>query len=166
MQNHYNYSYSEEESCYFFETELGESYKVSFSENHTLSDMSDLNLPQAYSINIDRLGVNEKSKKDLKIGFTVSHIFNVFFENRSNIVLFVCSQDNKQALCRYRKFNGWYSLSERKDEFIKKDFITPGGSEEETFYTSIVYHKDNPSREEINTAIETTISLLNKDQAA
>lgn len=165
MQNHYNYSYSEEESCYFFKTKLGESYKVSFSENHILSVLTDLDIPQAFSINIYRLGNSEKSKKDPRIGTTVSHIFNAFFDNKSNIVLFVCSQDNKQALCRYRKFNGWYSLSERRNEFVKRDFMARGESEEDTFYTSIVYHIENPSREKINIAIETVINLFNKDQA-
>lgn len=127
--------------------------------------MTDLDFPQAFSINIDRIGNSEKSKKDPRIGATVRHIFNVFFVNRSNIVLFVCPQDNKQALCRYRKFNGWYSLSERRNEFVKRDFMARGESEENTFYTSIVFHKENPSREKINVAIETAINLFNKDQA-
>jgi len=157
LPNHYNYNFLEDESCYFFETDYNIQYKVVFTENHSFTDSSGEPIPNTYSINVDRLGDVDKSRKDIVVGLTVSNILANFFNNRRNVVLFVCEIEDTKTICRYRKFNGWYQGCEHRESYRKVDLSAVDAD---------INYYEHPEADKVEEAIEMTSQLFDKDSAA
>lgn len=94
-----------------------------------------------YMINIDSVkGSSDKVKIDARIGKTIAHELNLFFNNNNNVAVYVCDSIDERQVARKRKFDYWFNRF-NEGTIIKEDGTAlVEGSE---IYNSILFHKDN-----------------------
>lgn len=129
------------EYSYEFVTDQGIRYIIYFLDyTFIFSDYSELDQP-VFMFNIDVLeGDPDNSILDDRIGLTILHVFNLFFENLQNVAIYVCDSLDNRHLSRKRKFDLWF-WKFNDGSLIKEDdrAIVEGVS----IYNSIILHKEN-----------------------
>lgn len=102
---------------------------------------------QVFTFNIDVIeGSAENTIYDERISVTVLHVFKLFFENRENVVVYVCDNLDDRHLARKRKFDSWF-WRYNDGSLIKEDEIAMVEGVE--IYNSMIIHKMNAKLNEI-----------------
>lgn len=142
----YKYTLTEE-GRYYFKTESGIEYFAYFL------DLSDFG-PDFYTFNFERQELpmdDEKKAPGRDVLDTICQILSDFFQKKTNAMLFVCDSTDGRAEGRRRlfamKFN---SVNDGSFEKIDRD----GKTAYYSVYSSLIYLKDNPNKEELVVAFE------------
>ncbi|MFN7260519.1 MAG: DUF6169 family protein [Cyclobacteriaceae bacterium] len=140
LQENDDYSYE-------FVTQEGVIYTMYFLDYSGLfSDYPSI-AKQVFTFNIDVIeGSPENTNYDERIGVTVLHVFKLFFENRENVVVYVCDNLDDRHLARKRKFDSWF-WRYNDGSLIKEDDIAMVEGVE--IYNSMIIHKMNAKLNEI-----------------
>jgi hypothetical protein len=102
---------------------------------------------QVYMFNIDVITGNpDESIMDERIGITILHVFNNFFQKSQNIAIYVCDNLDERHLARKRKFDRWF-WKYNDGSLIKEDDLANIDGVE--IYTSMIVHKGNQHLKEI-----------------
>lgn len=83
---------------------------------------------------------------DERVGITILHIFDTFFERLQNVVVCVCDSLDGRQLARKRKFDSWF-WRYNDGSLIKEDDIAVIEGVE--IYNSMIIHKQNKDLSEI-----------------
>jgi len=128
---------------YSFTTVNNVFYQLAFSDsNHLFTGISgEAKINNIYSLSIENIG-DSFTPLDIKVKETVQEILKEFFKNKENCITYVCDNSDSQELARYRKFNFWFEDSDFSSNLIKlKNELKV--DDETTYYTSLIYHKNN-----------------------
>lgn len=137
----------QDEYSFEFVTDQGIRYVIYFLDyGFMFSDYPEI-ARQVFMFNMDVLdGDPDESKSDERIGLTILHVFNLFFQKSQNVAVYVCdSMDNRQ-LSRKRKFDIWF-WKYNDGSLIKEDDIAIIEGIE--IYNSMILHKENKYLREI-----------------
>lgn len=103
--------------------------------------------PNVYMFNIDVIkGDSNDSVTDERIGLTVLHVFNSFFQKLKNVVIYVCDSLDERQLARKRKFDRWFWKYNDGSLMKEDDIAIVEGTE---IYNSLIIHKQNEHLREI-----------------
>jgi len=142
----YKYTLTEE-GRYQFTTESGIEYFAYFL------DLSDYG-PDFYTFNFERqelLKDDEKKAPGRDVLDTICQILSDFFQKKTNAMLFVCDSTDGRAEGRRRLFaRKFNSVNDGSFEKIDRD----GRTKYYSVYSSLIYRKDNPNKEELLAAFE------------
>ena len=148
----YNYYFEGgQNNSYFFETNKGVVYRITFKPTPYLFGKEKTKLSESifeFSVLIE-FNPNEKlPANDLKIGLTTAAIFSDFYLKKGDaITIYICeSSDNKEAI-RKRKFDIWFSKY-NDIRFFKIDKILID-NKKKRFPISLIMTDSNPYRNEI-----------------
>ena len=141
---------------YEFSTEEGINYQFYFAEGasyfeESASFASQVKMfgfkPTNYQPTLQTKGEAVKIKLnnsyDSRVEITLVQAIKEYFNNPQAILTYVCLQNDGRQAERHRRFNIMY-LRHFQEQFIKKD-IAQGPD----IYASIIFHKDNLFRQEI-----------------
>jgi len=135
---------------YFFTTKFNITYRVYFTDANEY--FTNFNLTEnIFLFGFEYLQNNISNKlEDINIRLTLIAIINRFFENKSNVLVFVADISDFRHKARNRLFNKW------KQEFDVNDFIEKYDieieTEGETFFSSMLIRKDNIHKDEYKKA--------------
>lgn len=101
-----------------------------------------------------------KKFEDVNIRLTLIAILEKFFENKSNVLTFVSDISDFKQKARNRLFEIWKNEFDTKNEFEKYDVEIE--TSEETYYSSMLIHKDNIHKLEYKSAFLMTTNDYNK----
>ena len=114
---------------------------------------------EAYSFNIEPEGDISSTRHpiDVRIGRTIAHILNEFFEKNENSMLMACDNTDGREGKRRILFDRWYDIYSN-NKLIKLD----ASMENESYrlYVSMYINKNNPKKNQI---IEAFNSLVKTD---
>ena len=112
LLNHYEYN--EFENGYYFLTDSGNKYIITFIKYPLCSDELPMDV---FMFNIDRTDEgNHKNGDKQLVRNTIANILMNFFKYNENAIITVCDIYDDRQLCRKRLFDGWY-------EQLGKDYI-------------------------------------------
>jgi len=81
---------------------------------------------------------------------TIIKIIEYFIAEYDCPILFVCDADDIEDMVRYRLFKSWYSCYERNDLLVQfREYLT-----ETTYYTGIIYNRNDPFEKQILEMLE------------
>lgn len=155
MQSPYQLSESEDYS-YEFLTDQSIKYSVYFVDyNFMFYQFPDL-AENIYTINIDVIeGDITTTIEDERIGSTIIEIFNLFFKDVKNAIIYICDSSDKRQYARKRKFDYWFAKY-NDGTILKEDGLAI--IEETEILNSILISNKHPKVLEIITAFK----LINK----
>lgn len=139
----------EKNNRYLFDTDGGITYEVKFVPSGYLWESNPFYADYTHEFAFFPLENNtgKNPPLDKKVPLTIALIFNDFFRENKNIVVYICdSSDSKQAV-RFRKFNTWFNYL-KGISFLKMD-MTVEDKQEGTIYTSLVMRADNPCMDKV-----------------
>lgn len=135
-------------------------YFIDYSENAGVADI--------YMFSFEPLReLSREDKKKLgkevsiKIRNTIVSIIQEFFEQKSRALIFVCDSSDAKECSRNRLFDRWYNHSTFSDTIIKESVVKKG-----RYYNllaSLLYHKDNFRRTEIQEVLQEFVNLIHED---
>jgi len=79
---------------------------------------------------------------DKKVALTIALIFNDFFPENKNIVVYICDSSDSKPAVRFRKLNTWFNFL-KGISFLKMD-MSVEDKQKGTIYTSLIMRADNP----------------------
>jgi len=162
--DHYNYSFDESVSSYSFSTEKGAIYRVAFTNDYTFNSISSTDeFENQYQLIVERVS-DEKVSHDPKIAATIGLIIVRFFETKINSLLCVYSDEDGKEEYRFKTFDRWYSNSSAKDYILKEDRVleVEYNGDVKLYYTSFLYHKENPNKDRLLEIYDKIQETLNK----
>lgn len=145
---------TEEANSLIFFSHSGLKFVVSFIKDETLEGCDNIFqfLVEAQS--------PFRSSNDPKVGETVSCIAKAFFyRHPEGILTFVCDISDAKQAARQRLFTRWFQKY-NQDNYIKFDWEIR--ADENTFYASLIGHKDNPFVEDYKEAYSDFVASLQK----
>ncbi len=122
MPNLYNYAYDNISKTYNFATKFGIIYRIAFIIDETFSSISGRNIENIFQLIIDK-ATDEKETMDNMVSNTISEIVYMFFLNKTNSLIFFCSDDDGKGSIRFNVFDRWYKNSEYNKIVMKKDNV-------------------------------------------
>lgn len=164
MPSPYKYFFNEDTQTYQFITQNDFTYSIAFLEDATLDSLSsdNIELKDIYQIVIEKVE-DTKEPFDANVSCTINQIIFDFFSNFQNVIIYICSDDDKKEVQRFNAFNRWYQNSNHKDMIEKIDNVID--LKEKKLYTSLMIHKENNEIENIiDTFNEIETALLNPDK--
>ena len=150
-----NYPYFNSGNRYYFTTQQGIIYTVEFYEAPELvhKDFAYLDIHSiVFFPNIDysQRKANRNLNMDELVSATIIKIIEYFIADYDCPILFVCDADDIEAMARYRLFKSWYSCYERKNLLVQfREYRT-----ETTYYTGIIYNRNDPFAKQILEMLE------------
>jgi hypothetical protein len=142
---------------YRFETDYGVSYVVDF-------DKDDNPYFDCYWFNLTNPN-HSKSPGDIKIAKTVICIIEEFFRQNSDVLLYMCSNENGQQAQRSRLFLRWFSGYEQQQRYFLKAVDIKGESadgKEEKDYVALIVQRTHPQLEEIIARFDSEVAMFNE----
>lgn len=128
-----------------FYTRYGLTYEIGFVEDYTFFDEN------TYQFFIVEKSGN-RFLKDSLVKLTVWTIIEAFFQENSNVLLYVCdTSDGKQAV-RDRLFDIWFNEYERREEYMH--FTAKVESDSVYYFASVILRATHPQLDEIREAFE------------
>lgn len=82
---------------------------------------------------------------DAKVAQTICRILFDFFEDKRNIIIFICDSTDKKERQRSITFSKWFHRFDSRQQFEKVDKILEYDSDNR-YYLSLIYRKDNPDK--------------------
>lgn len=166
MQNHYNYVFDEITNTYNFTTKNNILYRVAFIVDETFSTISGEEIPNNFQLVIEK-ATDEVEPYDSKVSKTIEDIIERFFHKVENSLIYVCSDDNEKAIQRHKIFDRWYKKSKHKNSVMKIDNIITieiDAKNVQKFYTSFLFHTDNPAYKKLIRIYNQIEEVLNRDK--
>lgn len=166
MQNHYNYVFDDITNTYNFTTKNNILYRVAFIVDETFSAISGEEIPNIFQLVIEK-ATDELEPYDAEVAKTIEDLVERFFYRVENSLIYVCSDDNEKAKQRHKIFDRWYRKSEYKDSVMKIDniiVITIDEQNIQKFYTSFMFHRDNPAYGKMIEIYNQIEEALNRDK--
>lgn len=106
--------------------------------------------------------VSVRSGLDPAIAVTVVGICKDFFADKERILLYICETADARHLARVRKFDAWFR--EFNDfQFLKLDANFPDANNI-TYYVSLIFRANHPSRHVIIDEVNLLAQRYNKDK--
>lgn len=137
----YKYSLTEE-GRYHFTTESGIEYFAYFLDLTSYG-------PDFYTFSFERQVIPEGTEKTAPgrdVLDTICQILSDFFKKKTNAMLFVCDSLDGRAEGRRRLFaRKFNSVNDGSFEKVDRE----GKTEYYSVYSSLIYRKDNPNKEEL-----------------
>lgn len=136
-----------DEFSFSFVTDFNVGYNATFVLYPTLFQHSPLVANNIYIFNLDvEDGDENVAKIDDRIGSTIAVIFNKFFTEIENAVIYVCDSSDNRQLARKRKFDYWF-WKYNNSQILKEDGQAIVDGKE--IINTVILHKQNPSLREI-----------------
>lgn len=151
-----------ENNVYFFDTDLDIRYIVYFTDANEYFENFHLR-NNIYTFGFepqDKVHSTKRTIRDNKIKLTLIAIIKRFFINTNNVLTFVADISDLKQKARNRLFDIWKNQHDVNQEFDKYDVEINTG--EETYYSSMIIHKDNIHRSEYKKAFLLSTEELNK----
>jgi hypothetical protein len=143
--------WNESHDSYFFETDYGVKYKISFGDDAPIWKTG------AYTFDIQN--TNQKaSPSDEKVKKTIINIVEEFFNCNADILLYICETgDNKQAM-RNRLFVRWFNEYSFQQNYVLRTAMVKDGDQEN--FAAIIVQRNHPDLENILATFDETISYF------
>ena len=143
--------WNESENDYFFVTDYGIVYKISFGDDAPIWKSG------AYTFDIQN--TNQKaSPSDQKVKMTIISIVEEFFRNNADILLYICETgDNKQAM-RNRLFIRWFNEYSFQQDYILRTAMVKDGEQEN--FAAIIVQRSHPDLDNILMTFDETIEFF------
>lgn len=158
---------SKDSKSFKFRTDNNLTYNVFFNPDDQLNIISNERINNIYQLSLEKIE-NEIEPYDKKISKTVEHvIFNEFFNNKDNILLYVSSDDDKRAKLRNRTFDRWYQRSKYKENIRKVDNLVKykeEGQPDLEIHTAILFHLENNNAQKLISVFKSAEEELNRDK--
>ncbi len=141
-------------------------YRVAFVVDESFSAISGEDIPNVYQLIIEK-ATDQIEPLDAKVAKTLGEIVEVFFRNKENSLIFICSDEDKKAKIRFNKFDRWYNNSEYKSVIIKMDNIIQikiSESGNQKMYTSFMFHRNNSNHEKLIEIYNQFEKILNEEK--
>ncbi len=162
--NPYNYSFDDSLSAYCFSTAKGIVYRFAFTEDYTFNSIaSNDEFENQYQLIVERVS-GDSLNHDPRIADTISNIIIRFFEDKRNSLLCIYSDENGREKHRFIVFERWYKKNPAKSYIEKIDRILEieFKGESRFYYTSFLFHKENPNKERLLEVYDKLEDSLNK----
>lgn len=154
LQCPYKFTANPQTQAYNFTTNNNIIYNVAFIVDEGLLDSV-----KAYHISIKP--ENEKQPpKDYRVQATIESIINRFFQNKNNVLIYICDAADSRQYQRHLLFGRWYNSSEIKDFVIKLDAEIKNTDHFQ--YASVLYHKENTDKEILINEFKEIVNALGK----
>ena len=147
---YYKYNLSEDKMSYEFLTDNKIRYQIAFD------DISDKGIEGMYIFSLIKL--DDEKYFDERIKHTVIEIFKNFFSSNKYSVFYLCDIGDKKEKARYRLFHKWFLSDNFHQGLIKLDEQIC--VDEQFYYMSVIYGKDNPNAESIELFYTLNINQL------
>lgn len=128
-----------------FRTRYGLTYEVGFVEDYTFFDKD------TYQFFIVEKNGN-RFLKDVMVKETVWAIVEVFFQENSNVLLYVCDTSDGKQVIRDRLFDMWFYEYEKREEYVH--FTAKVESDSIYYFASVILRTSHPQLKEIRGAFE------------
>lgn len=143
--------WSETSRDYFFVTDFGVVYKISFGDDAPIWKTG------AYTFDIRNTN-HKTSPNDEKVKKTIISIIEEFFKVNADILLYICETgDNKQAM-RNRLFVRWFNEYNFQKDFVLRTAMVKDGKQEN--FAAIIVQRIHPDLESILMTFDETISYF------
>lgn len=151
----YKVNYASNRAFVTFVTEYDVQYFVGFEYDDTSLSFDSY---QLVIINTN----NKKSPRDIKVKETIIAIIESFFEDNTNVLLYICETGDRKQKMRSRLFEYWFASYMNKELFI---MLSATVKDEEGLinHAAIIVRTDNPLMPQIVADFSKTVSLLNQD---
>ena len=163
LQCQYKVTIDSENFIYSFTTKNGIEYNIIFSDSmNYFSDTSTIGkISKIYSITIDKVS-NSKPVLDSDVELTIDAVIIHFFKDTEKSIVYYCDNSDLKEKSRARKFNTWYSNSQFNSQATKINNTIEIKGQEDTHFTSIIYHNDNPFSSDLTIAYHEMVDGLSK----
>ena len=159
MQNHYDFIKSDKDFVYLFTTKNAIRYRVAFLDDHTFNTISETeNYNTIYQIVIEKLD-KIREPLDAKVSETIIKIVHDFLMNFPFFIIYYCSHEDDKELKRFNSFNRWYDRSQEK--MVIERSINIMKISGQIIYSALMFHRENPLRDEILLIYDSMESILN-----
>ena len=128
-------------NTYYFQTDTGASYEISFIDGSLIFDATPLANLEISNIAIAKTRQGT-GRRDINIWETVQAIVSDFFKVTDRILIYTCDSTDTKHYTRHRLFNSWFGKSNLKSEIIKLDADIKS-QDGESMLTSMIYHSEN-----------------------
>lgn len=164
LQCPYKVTIDSENFIYSFTTKNGIKYNIIFSDSMSyFSDTSTIgNISKIYSITIDKIS-NEKPILDTDVELTIDAVIIHFFKDTEKSIVYYCDNSDQKEKSRARKFGAWYLNSEFNSQTTKINNTIEISGQEDTHFTSIIYHNDKPFLSDLTVAYYEMVDGLSKN---
>lgn len=159
------YNSTKKGNSFYFTTDKGIDYKVSFDAAFQ-TQFKEFQIVEAEIIELSFAPVNtnyfllDSLPHDARIKATVFDLVKVFFQQNEKAIIYNClTLDNKQK-ARSRLFNKWFNEA-NIDYLVKFDSVITIDTVP-TFFQSLIVHKQNPKIEEVKKVFFDLSNELNK----
>lgn len=143
--------WSESECDYFFATDYGVIYKISFGDDAPIWKSG------AYTFDIQNTN-HKTSPNDIKVKQTIVCIVEEFFRINNDILLYICETgDDKQAI-RNRLFIRWFNEYSFQQNYILRAAEVKDGKQ--LNFAAIIVRRDHPDLESILQTFDETIQYF------
>ena len=132
-------------NSYFFQTKQEIVYEVTFKPSGYLFGEHTLlgNNTFEFSILVADNPTGVVPSSDWLIPATISAIFFDFFQQRDQIVIYICDTSDGRASARNRKFNQWFDWY-KGSTFLKIDMHLGRDLTGQTYFTAMILRTDHP----------------------
>ena len=149
------------DNIYFFDTESKIRYIAYFTDaDEYFNDNYLKNNIFSFGFEPQNQSVTYKNLFDSKIKLTIVAILKNFFLNQNNVLTFVTDISDLRQKARSRLFEIWKNEFDLNDDFDKFDLEII--SEDETYYSSMIVHKNNINREKYKESFLKSVNDLSK----
>lgn len=151
LQCLYKVVFDTEIDLYIFHTINGIEYRVAFEKVEYIS------INNLYSISVVAVG-SEYPPMDMETNKAIREIVKYFFQDEQKVMIYLCDSNDEKGILRHRKFNSWFEKDDFNKHLIKLDGIID--SDGELFFTSIICHKNNIAKNDIEVIYKESITEL------
>jgi hypothetical protein len=158
----YKVFYDSDDSIYFFDTNSGVRYIAYFTDADEYFEEFHLR-NNIFTFGFEpkkTTGLSNKILGDNDIKLTLITIIKTFFLNKNNVLTFVADISGFKQKARNRLFELWKYEYDINVEFEIYDVEIK--TDDETYYSSMLIHKDNVHKSEYKKAFLLTTDGLNK----
>ena len=157
----YNVFLNKEIFIYSFTTNNHIAYNIIFSDAAYFFDGTSVNgkISKVYFLTVEKI-TKSKEPLDANVQATVNGIITHFFQDSENALIYICDLSDRREMALYRKFNAWFAQSSFKVQVLKINEQIADADLSTIYYTSIVYHINNPLKHELEIGYYEVISAL------
>lgn len=146
MPNPYNFSWDGE--SYNFTTDLNVKYRVVFDNPGDLFNEYPTINGRVFSFSFYASYTESLTvRADLRVKDTIADIVNKFFENKRNMIVFVCDSTDGREHCRKRLFEKWFITF--NDGILEKHDGVVGDGIQDVIRNSIIFRCDLDDRDHV-----------------
>ncbi len=155
LLHRYEYKIDKENGAYFFTTDYGLKYEVTFfSFDIALQDYPEI-VDVLFEFGFDRKEKKIKVPRDGKIKHTILYIIASFFQSLPNAAIYyVCDSTDKSQIGRKKLFEKWFLEYEKTGDSLFEKYDYEPEAEDMDLFISIIAMKTNPRLPQILATFE------------